>query len=152
MIGFLQTFWPLFVIAAVLAGAYAFVVTRAKRNTAYKLGVVVGLMPAFLMLWASLGVGIFGEPDNLETALVLGVLALGALTGIVGRFTAKGLCRAAFVTAGAYAGLVAFAGAVGWEPRLHVLIWPNLIFVALFVISALLFRRSANHPREATIA
>ena len=107
---------------------------------------IVALAAAFIPVWVSLGVGIFGPPDRLEALMVFGVLAVGGFGAIIARFQPQGMARALFATALAQAlvGVIALiAGSVSpaYWPREIIL---NGFFVALFVGSALLFRNAAG--------
>ena len=84
--------------------------------------------------------------------MYLGVLAIGLLGAVAGRFRPEGLSRALLATALAQGVCTVVALAMGKldDPvtSLHELIGLNAFFAGLFVISALLFRRAARQRHE----
>ncbi len=139
-------FLPLIVIAAAFIVIFIVLTARKPDNAAYKSAIGLALAAAFILIWVSLGVGIFGPPDPHE----VWALAIGGIGAIIARFQPQGMARALFATALAQAlvGVIALiagsASPVYW-PREIIL---NGFFVALFVGSALLFRNAAReHPR-----
>ena len=126
---------------------------RKTGDTAYRAAVGVALVAAFILVWVNGAVGIIGTEGDDANLMYGGVLAVGIVGAILARFRARGMARALFVTALAQALIAVIALAAGWGstgPR-----WPlDLValtgfFVAMFVGSALLFRRSARGRAEA---
>lgn len=140
------------VMGALLFGACgAFeLAARTTGNTAYRAAVGVAVVAAFLLIWINLAVGIIGSEDNPANLMYLGVLAVGILGGIIGRFTPAGMARALAATALAQtlAGLIALLA--GWGATGQN--WPQVIlvltgfFAALWLGSAWLFRKAAAAP------
>ena len=119
---------------------------RASADSAYRLGAIVAVAAAFLLLWVNLAVGIIGSEDNpanLLYLLVLGTLIGGWSAGSGDpRRMARGLIAAAAMQA--LIGTLAFAGQwAAQEPPGHGgILAINLSFVALWCASALLFSRA----------
>jgi len=140
-------FLPIVALAAAFIVVFMVLKARKPDNTAYKSAVGLALAAAFILVWVSLGVGIFGPPDPLE----VGALAVGGIGAIIARFQPQGMARALFATALAQAlvgVIVLIAGSVSpvyWPREIFL----NGFFVALFVGSALLFRNAAREQSPA---
>lgn len=106
---------------------------------AYRAAAGVALAAAFLLVWLNRAVGT--EEDNSAGLMFLGVLVAG-IGAIIARFRPKGMARALLVTALAQV-LVAVMAMIAWQQYVEVLIL-NAFFVALWIGSALLFRRAAR--------
>jgi hypothetical protein len=137
------------VIAAMLFGACgAFeLAARTTANTAYRAAVGVALVAAFLLIWINLAVGIIGSEDNPANLMYGGVLAVGIIGAVIGRFEPHGMVCALVAMALAQALVAVLAlifrwGSHGenWPPVIVVL---NGFFAALWLGSAWLFRRAA---------
>jgi hypothetical protein len=115
--------------------------TRAKEGGAfgYRAGVGVAATAALLLIWLSVALGT--EDDNSGGLIYLGVLVLGVGT-VVARLRPQGMARALFATAVAQA-LVAGIAMIAWGQYVELLLL-NGFFIALWVGSALLFRRAAD--------
>ncbi|HYP05564.1 MAG TPA: hypothetical protein VER03_04945 [Bryobacteraceae bacterium] len=145
----------------VLAGSLLFgtglaweLISRRTRSLAYKAAITIALVAAFVLVFANLAVGIVGSEDNPVNLMYFGVLAVGLIGAILVRLEAQGMARALFATA--FAHTVVAVCALIIESRssgsgLGEIVMLNACFVALFVGSALLFRRAgAAAPRTAT--
>jgi hypothetical protein len=121
---------------------------RASTSLAYRGGVGLTVVTAFLLIWINLAVGIIGDegdPPNLMYAVVLG-LACGGAT--LAHFRAAGMAWALFAAGAAQASIGVIALALGLganEPPgpLGILIL-NSIFTGLWLLAALLFRQAAK--------
>jgi hypothetical protein len=115
--------------------------TRAKEGGAfgYRAGVGVAATAALLLIWLSVALGT--EDDNSGGLMYLGVLVLG-VGAVVARLRPQGMARALFATAVAQA-LVAGIAMIAWGQYVELLLL-NGFFIALWVGSALLFRRAAD--------
>jgi hypothetical protein len=115
--------------------------TRAKEGGAfgYRAGVGVAATAALLLIWLSVALGT--EDDNSGGLIYLGVLVLG-VGAVVARLRPQGMARALFATAVAQA-LVAGIAMIAWGQYVELLLL-NGFFIALWVGSALLFRRAAD--------
>jgi len=129
-----------FVFAAILllgVGIPLELAVRKSGDSAYRVGVGVALLGAFLLLWINGAVGIIGSEDNDANLMYVGVLAIGFVGAMLARFRPDGMARAMFATAGVTALVLAL------DTRWQVLIL-NAFFVALFTASGVLFRNSAR--------
>lgn len=125
-------------------------------RTAYGLGVAVALGASFLQVWMNLAVGIVGSEDNpVNMSFFLVVVTAGACA-FTAQFRAEGMARAMVAVAGMQ-GLLAAAIATAPSTARHdpmgpvgVLVLSGL-FVALWLLSAWLFHRSARQQGAATV-
>lgn len=114
-------------------------------TTAYRLAAGLALTASFLIVWMNAAAGLIGiEDDDPANLLYAGVLAVGFIGAVVARLRPRGLSIAMFATALA----LAIVGAVALQlpntagrPQILML---HFVLVALFVGSALLFRRAAR--------
>ena len=120
-------------------------------RSSYRAGLGIALAAALLLVWLSLGVGIIGEDGHPANRMYFGVLAVGIIGAAIARFRPHGMARALFATALAQAavGVLAVAARLGLPssgPAEILLL--TAVFVALFVGSGWLFRRSARAARQ----
>jgi hypothetical protein len=124
---------------------------RTTGNIAYRAAVGVALAAAFILVWLSLGVGIIGKDGDPANLMYFGVLAVGITAAVMARLRPAGMARALLATALAQALVAAIAlmGRLGypWSGPLEILAL-NGFFVALFVGSALLFRKAAREEGQ----
>ena len=118
-------------------------------NRAYRAAVGVAVVAAFLMAWVSLAVGIIGPEDNPLNLMYVGVYAVGFIGALVARYRARGMVLALLATAAVQAlvavvaTVAAFTGGHGGIEVLRQLVL-NGFFVAMWLVSALLFHRAAR--------
>lgn len=117
-------------------------------QNAYRLGVVVALAVSFLQVWMNLAVGIVGSNDNPVNQGFFGVVVTAAACAFVARFQPDRMARAMLAVAGVQTLLavaVATAPSTASDPMgvAGVLILSG-VFVALWLVSAALFHRSAR--------
>ena len=135
-------------VGALLVGAGLTYVLAARKtgNFAYRAAVVVALAAAFILVWVNVAVGIIGDEDNLANLMYIGVLAVGFIGAIIARFQPHGMTHALFATAltQALVVVIALIAELGspWSGPGEILIL-NGFFIALWVGSALLFRRTS---------
>ena len=125
---------------------------RKTGDTAYRAAVGVALAAAFILVWMNLAVGLIGTERDGANLMYGGVLAVGIIGAIIARFQPHGMARALFATALAQAlvaviALLAGLGSTGPIWPLDILALTGF-FVALFVGSALLFRKAARGRAE----
>lgn len=109
-------------------------------NSAYRVAVGIAVAAALLLVWMH---GAVATEDDSPGLMFFGVLVVGVIGAIIARFRPQGMARALFATALAQA-LVAVIAMIAWKQYVEILIL-NGFFIALWVGSALLFRRaSAN--------
>jgi hypothetical protein len=123
---------------AVACGAYE-VATRMSRDLWYRAGAAVAVLASFLLVWANLAVGFIGNEDNPLNLMYFGILGIAALGALIARFRAPGLFVVMVVVAVAQlvAGIIGFPVDNRSGP-------PTLVWTAMWVASALLFRRAGK--------
>jgi hypothetical protein len=116
-------------------------ITKAREGGTfgYRAGVGVAAAAALLLIWLSLALGT--EDDNSGGLMYLGVLVLG-VGAVVTRLRPQGMVRVLLATALAQA-VVAGIAMIAWGQYVEFLLL-NGFFIALWVGSALLFRRAAD--------
>ena len=124
---------------------------RKTGDTAYRTAVGVALAAAFLLIWVNGAVGIIGSENNPANLMYGGVLAVGIVGTLIARFQPQGMARTLFMTTLAQV-LVPVIALIIWKPPvvsaedvLGVIgvFALNGFFAALWVGSALLFRKAA---------
>jgi len=162
--------WYSFVFAGALVFSAALgyeLVARRMNNKTYRLAVGVAVISAFAMNWANFAVGIFGEFDDIPTKpFYWGVILIGLIGAAIARLKPRGMMYV----------MAAMAIAQMTVPVIALFVWPvemrhlrhvsfpmlfaptvagafgaNAIYAALFIGSALLFRR-ASADRDALTA
>lgn len=126
---------------------------RKSSNTAYRSAAGVAVAAAFLLVWVNGAVGIIGNENNDANMMFFGVLAVGFIGGLIARFQPKGMARAMYATAFAQVmvAVIALVARLGLEGNS----WPwdvavlTGFFAALWLLSALLFRRAARRQHSA---
>ena len=121
---------------------------RMAGTTAYRSAVGVALAAAFILVWVNIAVGIIGTERDDANLMFGGVLAVGIIGAITARFRPHGMALALFATALAQVlvaviALIAGFGSAGPTWPLEMLVLTGL-FVALWLISAWLFRKAAR--------
>ena len=112
-------------------------------TTVYRAALALAFATAFLLLWFNAAVGEPGDSPGLLFVAVIAVLIIGAL---IARFRPRGMTYALSATALAQA-LVAVIAMIAWRQYLELSIL-NGFFIALWVASAILFRRATRHGLE----
>ena len=134
------------VFGAMLLGACGTceLAVRMNGSSAYHAAVGVAVAAAFLLVWINLAVGIIGNENNLANLMYGGVLAVAMIGALIARFRPQGMAFALAATALAQVLVSVIAAVAGWG---YTFVF-TAIFVALWLLSAQLFRRSARE--EAT--
>jgi len=149
--------WDLtdFAVASALllsAGFTYELVARKTGNTAYRVAIGVALATAFILIWVNLAVGLIGTEDNLANLMYVGVLAVGFIGAIIVRLRPHGMACALFATALAQVLVAVIALFAGMDQApyasLNEVLGGNAFFVALWIGSALLFRRASSEGFE----
>jgi len=154
-----EVVWDLadFAVAGVLllgAGLTYELIARKAGHIAHRAAVGVAVAAALLLVWVNLAVGIIGNEGNPANLMYIGVLAVGIIGALITRLEPRGMARVLFATAGVQM-LVPVIALIIWPPQ--VTSWGaadvagvfilNAFFAALWLGSALLFRRaSASDP------
>ncbi|MBC9033990.1 hypothetical protein IAG41_16490 [Sphingomonas sp. JC676] len=130
----------------VACGTYE-LAARATGSGTYRAAVGIAVATAFLLVWINLAVGIIGSEGNPANLMFGGVLAVAVVGALVAQFRPGGMTYALIATAGIHA-LVAVIAVAGLAADLSTLML-NGFFVALWLVSAGLFRRAARDASRA---
>ena len=132
------------VASALLFGAgFTFeLIARKAGSIAYRTAVGIAVSAALLLVWVNLAVGIIGNEDNPANLMYIGVLAVGIVGAVIARFQPHGMARAllAMALAQVLVAVIALITGLG-----HTFVVTGF-FVALWLTSAWLFRRSSEEP------
>lgn len=124
---------------------------RGTASPAYRAATALALAAGFLLVWINLAVGIVGSEGHPANLMFAGVLAVGLGGAMFGRFRPAAMARALAATALAQALAALVAVSAGWGAEGAN--WPAALlvltgfFVALWLLSAGLFRRAAREGR-----
>ena len=138
------------IIAAVL-----YLAMRIRKNTAYRLAIGLALLASFLIVWINLAVGIIGEPENPANFLYLGVPVVAFMGALIARLQATHMSAVLSVTAGLQLLVAVITLLAGWATPVSwawAMLLINGVFTALWVASALLFRKAAAQLQTETPA
>ena len=110
-----------------------------SRSRAYRVGVAVAVLGAFLMTWINLAVGIIGDDNDRLNLLFFAVLAIGLVGALAARFRAQGLAAA----------MVAMAGGQSMIAVVTLIVHGKTaalsgFFTAVWLLSAWLFSKAAR--------
>ncbi len=142
--------------AMILSAGLAFeLAVRKTGNRMYRFATGVALAAAFVLVWLSLGVGIIGKDGDPANLMYFGVLGVGIIGALIGRFRPGGMSRALLAMAFAQivvAGIALFGG-LGrpWSGPLELSLL-NGFFVVLFAGSGLLFHLARQGRSDPTAA
>lgn len=134
-----------FAVAGVLligAGLTFELIARKAGNFAYRAAVCIAVTAALLLVWVNLAVGIIGNEGNPANLMYLGVLAVGIVGAVVARFQSYGMARALLAMALAQV-LIAVIALITGLGQTFVM---TGFFIALWLTSAWLFRKSGEEP------
>ncbi len=120
--------------------ALEFMVSRSQ-SMAYRIASGIAILAAFLLIWANLAVGMIGSEDNPYNLLFGGVLAIALVGSIATRFRPMGMALAT-----AAAGILQIAIAAGGLPADPRGAFFSAVIGGLWLLAALLFRKSADRP------
>ena len=142
--------WVVFALAGF---GYTFVASFGN-SIAYKAGAGLGVLGVFLLIWVIPAVGIVGSEDNSANGMYLGVFVVGLLGMIISRLKPAGMAITMFAVA-AVQMLVPTIALLFWNTNVTIgeePFWGNVgafrvfifnaVFAALWLGSALLFRRA----------
>lgn len=138
------------VAGALLMGAglaFELAVSRSA-NRHYRAAAAVALGASLIQIWVNAAVGIIGDPGHGANLLFTWVVAIAAAGALIARFRPKGMARAMTVTAAAQASVAMAAVTAGWGSGAELWPWDlsaaTVGFVALWLVSARLFRRAGD--------
>lgn len=118
-----------------------------KIRNPYRSAVGVALATALILLWVNGAVGVIGSENNDANLMYFGVLAVGIVGAVIARFRPRGMSLTLLATAiaQAFVTLVAIIGRLGLPASGPLdLLLLNGFFIALWVVSACLFRQTAR--------
>lgn len=149
--------WSVFDFAfmgALISGTgFAFeLATNRTGRGAYRWAAGVGLTAVFLLVWVSASVGIIGADGDPANLMYGGVLAVGVVGAVIARFRPRGMARVMVAMAIAQAGVAVIAIVAGLDRPYSgavELIFANGFWIALFALSAWLFRGAAGTKTRA---
>jgi hypothetical protein len=132
----------------VAAGIAYELAARRTLSPAYRAGAGVALAAAFVLVWANAAVGLIGSEQNPANAMYAGVIGVGVLGALVGRFRPRAMALALLATAAAQVLVAVIALAAGLGGAMPVrageVVALTGAFTALWLLSAWLFRRAAR--------
>ncbi|WP_400191462.1 hypothetical protein [Hymenobacter sp. B81] len=148
------TFSDFVIMGALIFGtglAFELLLSQGGSVT-YRMGALLAVAAGFLSVWVNLAVGIIGSGPN-PANLLLGAPFVVAIVGaMMVRLRASGLALA-MLAAGLVQFLAPLVALLFWKPEFNLDVtrglWGNLIFVALWLLSAWLFRQAAGPSRPA---
>ena len=144
-----------FVFAIVMFGSVGLGLELAVRrgNRAYTIAAALALLVSFLSIWFTGAVGIIGNEAEDSNMLFLGVVAIALAGSVVALFRPSGMAVAMAVAAIAQVAVPVVATGIGdsrpsaiWAPEVIVL---TLVFTAMWLASARLFKSAAQSPTRA---
>lgn len=143
-----------FIVAAILlfgTGLSYKLLTAAAKSLTHKAAIIVALGSSLFLIWANLAVGITGSENNPVNLLYFGVITIGIIGSFISRFRPRGLSFTLFLMAAAIgliaAGILIYIFSQNNDFALIDTIrflGVHGLFIALFLTSALLFRRAAK--------
>lgn len=138
------------VILLAVGGAYELWQWLKTLNRIYRIAFGVGLAGVFLLGWVSGAVGIIGSENNSVNLMYWAVPAVGLIGSLISRFKPRGMMRAlfsvAFIQFLVPVTALIISPEVSWGNAGVIGVFVvNSIFVALFIVSALLFRNASTY-------
>ena len=129
------------IIGALVLGSgllYEYASTRAG-NVAQRAAVGIAVAAGLFLIWVNLAVGMIGDEGNAANLMYIFVLFVALAGTAIARFEPREASIAMFATAAAQVVVAVIALVAGLGPTLPA----DAFFVALWVASALLFRRAS---------
>lgn len=138
-----------FLVAGAMLGAAGLALElglRARQGWAYRAGVALAVLAAFLLVWINLAVGIIGSEDHPANLMYLGVLILagGGALFAGGRPGGMAGAMAAAAAAQVAAGVVGAVWLSGPASPPAEILGATAMFTALWLGAAALFWKSAR--------
>ena len=125
-------------------GVLFVLVMRLSSNIVYKTALGLAIGATFFMVYVNLAVGLIGGGPHAGNLMYAGVILVLIVGIYLSRFTAAGMERAMYLTAGTFAVLtaIAFLTKMYEYPGSSVMeiVGVNVFFATPFVVSGLLFR------------
>ena len=117
-----------------------FMVSRSD-SLAYRIASGIAILAAFLLIWTNLAVGMIGSETDPYNLLFGGVLAIALIGSLASRFRPAGMALAA--AAAGVAQIAIAVGGIAADPRGAFF---SSVLGGLWLLAALLFRKSAERP------
>lgn len=142
--------WFDFLVAGLLlsgTGIAFDILSRKSSKISYRLATAISVGTALLMVWANLAVGIIGSEDNSANLMYLGVLAVGAIGGVIVKFRPMGMSLTMIAVAIAQVILTVIAVSLKLGAPYNSstqLIVINGFFIELWLLSAWFFAKGAK--------
>jgi hypothetical protein len=145
-----------FLFAAVILGGTGLLFELAMRRSsdnAYRVGVLLALVTAFLLTWSNAAVGFVGSGANAANVLYFAMLAVPFIGGSVSGFKARGMFVTMILTAIVQVSitLFAFAADLVTTDGSSAVLAINAIFIMLWTGSALLFHQAAERSASLVV-
>lgn len=140
--------WTLgdFVIAGMLlfgTGCLYKFTTIKYSNFQYKMAVAFALFSGLFLIWVNLAVGLIGSEENPVNLLYFGVILIGIIGAVLGRFSPYKMSQPLFIMASAQAiitvVIVAFGLYQGSGSSVAEVVGINALFITLFGTAGYLF-------------
>ena len=137
-------FQLLFVIS--ITGALAWMVLKMHHRRPYRAATALAVLPLVAVFWVNGAVGIIGDTPHPANLLYFAVPALAGIGALLARFRADRMSLLMWVIAGVQivVGLVSGLWDPPANPPLPTLVGFNMILVAMWAGSALLYRRASQ--------
>lgn len=146
-----EVYWGLFdfiIIGILIFGtglAYQ-LMTRKLEDASYKIGTGIAVGTSLLLIWINLAVGIIGNENNPANFTYIGVLIIETVGIFISNFKPPRIMYVLLLTAIAQVSVPIIALII-WKPQITPDVFKvfgvNMIFVALWIISALFFKHAS---------
>lgn len=145
--------WTLsdFVIAGLLlfGTGLAYVFIREKKgHYLYRMAAGIALLTTLMLIWSNLAVGLMGSENNPANLMYFGVPVIGLLGAFLCRLKAEGMSLTLTAMASAHVLIIIIAFVYGMQETMGSsvveILGVNTLFILLFSLSAMLFRRASN--------
>lgn len=116
------------------------IASRRTVGLTHRAAVSVAIVTGFLLVWATLAVGFIGDEGHPANLIYAGILAFGLVGAVVTSLRPGGMAYVLVAMAAAQALAALVAQLANWDQ-----VWaPTAVFVALWLLSALLFWQAAR--------
>jgi len=116
---------------------------RQSARLSYRLGAAAAVLGCFLLIWVNLAVGFVGDPDNGFNLIFLSILATFFIGAFWSRLKAAAMVRVMLAMAGLQA-LIGIGAFVSGQTDIRGIVLGTGMFVFIWLVSALLFRKAAD--------
>lgn len=156
--GWNWSFGDFIVMGSLIFGTGLFyeLASRKAKTTSYRTALGIAVAAGFLMFWVNAAAGIIGSEDEFPSAMYPLVPLVGLIGTFIVRFKPQGMARAAFGAAFTQV-LILIVALIFWRPAfdeppgLVGVFLLNGIFITMFVLSGLLFRRAGKINKKVAI-